>query len=99
MTAKQKAEEPEVTTEEVEVQEAEAPEQEAYESESARYQRIRAAAKEEAAVTMAADAKAAQRAKDKRLGKAPTLGNEEFLKAAAAVEKSINAKPTKTEEV
>ena len=67
---------------------------EAYESESARYIRLRAAAKEEAAVTIADEAKAAQKAKAKRLGKAPEIeGQADFQKRAAEVEKSINAKP------
>lgn len=62
-----------------------------YESEGARRLRLRAAAKEEAAVTMAAEAKAAQRAKAKRLGKAIGIeGLDEFNKRAAEIEKSIN---------
>ena len=81
---------------EAEVVETEAPE--AYESETARYLRIRREAKEQAAVMMAAEAKAAQKAKDKRLGKAPEIeGYSEFIKAAAEVEKSINAKPKEEE--
>lgn len=72
---------------------------EPYESESARYMRVRAAAKEEAAVTMEAEAKAALKAKNKRLRKAPVVeGQAEFLKRAAEIEKSINAAPVTTKE-
>lgn len=82
-----------VTGETPEVEVAEAPEApEVFESESARYMRIRKAAKEEAAITMAAEAKAAQKAKAKRLGKGYTVeGQAEFLKEAAEVEARINA--------
>lgn len=79
-----------------EVQEASEVEvvEEPYESESARYIRIRKEAKEQAAVTMAAEAKAAQKAKLKRTHKSPDIeGLAEFHKVAAEIEKSINAKP------
>jgi len=67
---------------------------EPYESESARYIRVRREAKEEAAVTMAAEAKAAQAAKKKALPKGVKVeGLDEFNKEAARVEKSINTKP------
>jgi hypothetical protein len=70
-----------------------------FESESAKYLRIRKAAKEEAAVTMAADAKAAERAKAKRLGKATVIeGQAEFYAEAKRVEAQINAPATNTEE-
>lgn len=73
--------------------EAPAPVEAPEESESARYIRIRQAAKEEAAVIMAAEAKAALKAKQKRLKGAPVIeGQAEFLKTAAEVEKSINSK-------
>lgn len=83
----------EVTTDEVEAT------PEPYESESARYLRIRREAKEQAVVTMAADAKAALKAKAKRLGKAPAIeGQAEFYKAANEVEARINAKADDTKE-
>ena len=67
---------------------------EPYESESARYIRVRREAKEQAAITMEAEHKAALKAKAKRLGKATQIeGQAEFYKAAAEIEKSINAKP------
>ena len=64
-----------------------------YESESARYIRVRAEAKEQAAVTMAEQAKAAAEAKAKRLkANAPDKGVADFLKEARKVEKRINSK-------
>lgn len=69
------------------------PEVAVYESESARYLRVRAEAKEQAAIDMAANAKAAERAKKKRLGKGFEVeGQAEFLAEARAVEARINAK-------
>jgi hypothetical protein len=61
------------------------------ESESARYLRVRAAAKEQAAIDMAANAKAAERAKAKRLGrKFEVEGQAEFLAGAKRIEAEIN---------
>jgi hypothetical protein len=86
---------PEEETPEV-AQEA-TPEPEAYESEGARYLRIRQEAKEQAAIQMEADAKAALKAKQKRLGSAPVIeGQADFYKRAAEIEKSINT-PEKKE--
>lgn len=84
--------EEEVTeTEEVTVDEI--PEEE---SESARYFRLRQESKAKAAVTMAAEAKEALKAKQKRLKGSPEVeGLADFHKRAAEVEKQINANPPK----
>ena len=80
--------EPEVT--EVETEEVATPVAE--ESESARYLRIRREAKEQAAVTIAADLKAAKKARDKRWGKAPEIeGQAEFLAEARRIEAAMQA--------
>lgn len=52
----------------------------------------RAAAKEEAAKTMAADAKKAEKAKQKALAQAPTVeGQLDFLTEARRIEELINS--------
>lgn len=60
---------------------------------------LRTKAKAEAAKTMEADAKKAQKAKDKAQGKAIVIeGQADFLKRAKEIEQSINKPAEDTEE-